>query len=344
MLHCLGGTYMDLIKINCEIPLTHPCGLQYKGIAFDGCYYYLTCPDCCEIIKYDLNFCEVETIKTSKPYTCICFDLIRNCFWVGSLKCPHKLFKTDLYFREIDCIYLPYCGNFSGIITAVSFDCIRNRLLICCTTGIIFINPDIPNEYEIMQKSSISWNIGAVSVAPSYLVIESQNTKQFICVYDYNGKLICKYTIPSAYVAEAIIFSPCTIHCSTMPFFYLLATKNGCYSHLLTLSLPNCDIDICHCNYDICDRPCSPFPPYPSPDVCADLMESVALIEAALAHILNAEGEKIQKIVATTDDIDKILCVNKSIQETITNATHLEIILHDKLNTIKKCCDIHDCQ
>ncbi|MEG0899766.1 MAG: hypothetical protein RSD67_04365 [Oscillospiraceae bacterium] len=336
---------MDLIQIICDTPLSHPCSLKYKGMAFDGCYYYLTCPDCCEIIKYDLNFCEVETIKTSKPYTCICFDLLRNCFWAGSIKCPHKLFQIDICFREIDCISIPYCENFSGILTAVSYDCIRNGLLICCTTGVIFINPDIQNEYEIMQKSSISWNMGAVSVSPSYIIIEAQNTKQFICVYDNRGKLFCKYAIPAAYVAEAILFSPCTTYCIKQPQFYLLVTKNGCYTHLLTLSLPNCNMDICHCNYDICDRDCEPIHPCPTPkDVCADLMESVALIEAALSHILNAEGEKIQKIVATSDDVDKILCVNKSIQETIVNATHLEIILIDKLNAIKKCCDICDCQ
>ena len=70
---------MKCIQITCEIPLPHPCGLKYKGIAFDGCHYYLTCPECCEIVKYNLHFCIVETIKTLKPYNYICFDPVRNC-------------------------------------------------------------------------------------------------------------------------------------------------------------------------------------------------------------------------------------------------------------------------
>lgn len=334
---------MDLIQLNCETPLPHPCGSKYKGIAFDGCHYYLTCSNCCEIVKYDRHFCELETIKTLNHYSCICFDPKRNCFWAGSAKCPYKLFKIDLCFREIDCISIPYCEISSGVIIGVSYDCIRCSLLVCCTNVILWICPDMPKEYELLQRSCAAWNMGAVSVAPSYLVVESHNAKQMVCVYDCASKLKCKYEIPCGYVAEALLFFPCDMHCDRLPRFYMLATKNGCYPYLLEFMLPCCEIDICHCNYAICHRDCKPCPEPPCPkpeDVCADLMESIALIEAALSHILNAEGEKLQKIIATTDDVDKILCVNKSIQETIVRATHLEIILHDKLVAVKECCCI----
>ena len=137
------------------------------------------------------------------------------------------------------------------------------------------------------------------------------------------------------------MFSPCTLHSSRQANFYLLATKNGCYPYLLKFSLPCCEADICPCNYAICHRCCKECPPTPCPrpeDVCADLLESIALIEAALSHILNAEGEKLQKVISTTDDLDQILCFNKSVQETITKVTRLEVILLDKLATIKECC------
>lgn len=76
-------------------------------------------------------------------------------------------------------------------------------------------------------------------------------------------------------------------------------------------------------------------------------MESIALIETALSHILNAEGEKIQKVLATTDDIDKIMCVNREVNKTIVNATHLEHTLYAKLSALFDCglcdkpCDDH---
>ncbi len=332
---------MDLIPISCELPLPHPCGSTYKGIAFDGCHYYLTCPGCCEIVKYDLHFCQVETIKTNKPYTCICFDLGRNCFWAGTALAPYKLLQLDPCFREIDCISIPYCDGFRGVITAVSYDCRRNGLFVCCANAILWFCPDAMTEYELLQTPCSAWNTGAVSVAPSYLVVKLQNTKQLICVYDGASTLLCKYEVPCSYIIEAIVFSPCTLHSSRQANFYLLATKNGCYPYLLKFSLPCCEADICPCNYAICHRCCKECPPTPCPrpeDVCADLLESIALIEAALSHILNAEGEKLQKVISTTDDLDQILCFNKSVQETITKVTRLEVILLDKLATIKECC------
>ena len=70
-------------------------------------------------------------------------------------------------------------------------------------------------------------------------------------------------------------------------------------------------------------------------------MESIALMETSLSHILNAEGEKIQKVLAATDDIDKIMCVNREVNQTIVNATHLEHTLYAKLSALCDCgfCD-----
>ncbi|MEG1448451.1 MAG: hypothetical protein RSC41_03885, partial [Oscillospiraceae bacterium] len=73
-------------------------------------------------------------------------------------------------------------------------------------------------------------------------------------------------------------------------------------------------------------------------DACSDVIESIALVEAALSHILNAEGEKLQKVLATSNDIDEILCVNKQVNKTIINATHLEHALYAKLSAVLDCC------
>ena len=47
-----------------------------------------------------------------------------------------------------------------------------------------------------------------------------------------------------------------------------------------------------------------------------DLLESIALEETAMSHILNAEGEKIQRGLAETDDINKIMCVGNQNKKT----------------------------
>lgn len=80
-----------------------------------------------------------------------------------------------------------------------------------------------------------------------------------------------------------------------------------------------------------------------------DIVESVALEQTALSHILNAEGEKIQKVLEICDfnkekcnncDTDNILKVNESVQTTINAVTRLETVLHGKLELFKNClCD-----
>ena len=69
-----------------------------------------------------------------------------------------------------------------------------------------------------------------------------------------------------------------------------------------------------------------------------DLIQSVALKETALSHILNAEGEKIQKIVALPDVTPEVLlATNKSVESMVNSISNLEVILTDKISLFKEC-------
>lgn len=69
-----------------------------------------------------------------------------------------------------------------------------------------------------------------------------------------------------------------------------------------------------------------------------DIIESVALEETALSHILNAEGEKIQKVVAMQDVTPEVLlATNKSVESMVNAVSRLEMILHSKLSTFEGC-------
>lgn len=75
--------------------------------------------------------------------------------------------------------------------------------------------------------------------------------------------------------------------------------------------------------------------PVPLPQAVTDLLESIALEETALSHILNAEGEKIQKAIAL-DDVDycKLLEVNESAVGMVNAVANLELVLKEKLEFI----------
>lgn len=71
-----------------------------------------------------------------------------------------------------------------------------------------------------------------------------------------------------------------------------------------------------------------------------DIITSVALEQTALSHIINAEGEKIQKIVASSQTAAEMLAVNKSVESMLGAVTRLEMVLHSKLDLFKDClCD-----
>lgn len=71
-----------------------------------------------------------------------------------------------------------------------------------------------------------------------------------------------------------------------------------------------------------------------------DVIESVALEQTALSHILNAEGEKIQKVVflaTSTADVAAVLAVNQSVTSMVNSITRLEMLLQSKLELFSDC-------
>lgn len=67
-------------------------------------------------------------------------------------------------------------------------------------------------------------------------------------------------------------------------------------------------------------------------EAVTDLIESVALQESALSHILNAEGEKMQAIIGMDNTTtEQLLMLNKSVDFMVSAVTRLEMILQTKL-------------
>lgn len=70
-----------------------------------------------------------------------------------------------------------------------------------------------------------------------------------------------------------------------------------------------------------------------------DLIESTALMQTAVAHILNAEGEKLQKIIATPGvTSDLLIKTNKSAQNLIKSITRLEQVMMGRCGATSGCC------
>lgn len=75
-----------------------------------------------------------------------------------------------------------------------------------------------------------------------------------------------------------------------------------------------------------------------------DMIESVALQQTALAHILNAEGEKLHQRSEDEDGRhEDFLATTKSVESMIGAITRLEIVLQSKLALFEDClCGEHE--
>ena len=93
-------------------------------------------------------------------------------------------------------------------------------------------------------------------------------------------------------------------------------------------------------------------------DAINNLIASIALQEAALSHILNANGEKLQvaiKLVTESDTLSlpDLIAANQSVKELVRTVAEIENILREKLRTVLEflrednpdgaCCDCCNC-
>ena len=101
------------------------------------------------------------------------------------------------------------------------------------------------------------------------------------------------------------------------------------------------------------------MPSIPLPDITEDIalanvIVSIALEEAALAHIINAEGEKIQRVAGTfipegdtvplpldvPATIDDLQTINTTVGEMMDTISNIERSLHNKLRTVLAVLEI----
>lgn len=325
---------MLTFQINKIFPLETEGQCCLKGIAFDGCYFYFTSPHTMEILQYDKCFHQLNCFKTGRAYQSICYDKQGKCFWAAAKECCDKIFKLDPCFGEVDCINIRFNEGYSTEITGLSCEYLEDEMYICFDNYIALIekvNYPLP---KIIQDGSPCLFFSSVqSTCKAYL--SSQNNQGFveIMVYSKKNELQLQCCLPEGYQIEdmTVICSDCNISS-----LYILATKCDCYPYLIKCSLLSCleEPECCHefcCSDLVWSGECVKG--------CNEILESIARIENMIAHILNAEGEKIQRILEISDKPCEILKVNDSVNKTIVNITHLEQVLFSKLQLTVEFCE-----
>lgn len=333
-----------MITINADCLTPVPCSLDSTGhIAFDGCGFAMPCPRGCGITKLDGALCPIETIRTARRYTALCFDPRQCCYWAAAGS-PAILYKLDRQFCEIGSLKLhgPQCCHLCGI----SCDPCSGTLLLLFPDSVAAVDPCTGVCHSVPECVSAPLNLGIQALCGGYLLAYLKGERQYLaaCCPDCGPR--AEFCIPRGYSFIAIFLRKV---CHGEPHGCIryeigLLLRKQCDNTLVELRL---SVVCCGGHTPPCPPvpPCPPIPPCPPmpPHHCSwgkyEIMHSVALEEAGLAHILNAEGEKIQKAVAESTCIEELLKVNESVRRTITQITLLEGQLYSKLDVLTDICE-----
>ena len=305
----------------------------YEGIAFDCRFFYLTLPSENKIFKFSREFIFIKYYEARRPYAAITFDSIENCFWASDERTRDIIFKLDGDFREIGQIKISHCCAEDSYICSLSHNCENDTILVAYENCILEV-PKEGNPIRILQQSDCSIYLGVLSIPPYHVVIQSCRRKQSIDIFleDQLIKNCCIFD-SSEHQIKDLAFVPCCDDGRQTIVLVILAEDSCKRPCLLKCVLDFCGMKLNDCNFICCCRQggCS-----------CDVVESIARAECALAHILNAEGEKLQKAVEIADNICELLEINQSVNKTITKITFLEQVLYAKLEAVSdgKACDI----
>ncbi|MFI3253774.1 MAG: hypothetical protein R3Y63_05485 [Eubacteriales bacterium] len=302
-------------------------GFSASHLSYDGKYYYFPLFSQNKILKTTEDFQIIEEFPTLRPYDCLCFDREDCCFWATVSGCASRIYQLDCLFQEIACLCLSL--PFSGKITALSFQCCDNSLLIAFPSGALFYHKESQKITPLPLVKGIITS--ALSLCPGYFLVARQGKDQILYTFYDTGEEISRSVIPKGISVQDLSYNPCYSDTAKLDFLF---RESGCYSKISSIPITSYELgyEPCICNHKICQH-CCKAPPCPSTEgALSDLIESIALIEAALAHILNAQGEELQKVVAEDSTIEEMLDVNGKINQTIGKVTGLEKILLEKLS------------
>lgn len=326
---------MDTFNRHSEIALPADLRNRFCGIAFDGCFFYLTAPQECGISVFKRDFTLARSVVTGKPFSGICYDSTEKCFWATSGRHIDEVFKLDRSLNEIGRLQIKDCQKGCSGAVGISLNCENDTLLIAYKEQIVEVSKE-SGLCKVVQRTCDGCFTAVLSIAPYFAAILQSGQSQVFQIYGGDGCPVKSFCIPDSYCIRDLLFFPCNDRCRDELEFMLLATKHCHSTVILVCSISACGMDLSCCNYKVCCAHCGDDPC--KGDDCerqiCDVIESVALIETSLSHILNAEGEKLQKAIELASCVEELLAVNRSVTKTIIAITQLEHQLFLKLDAL----------
>ena len=313
---------------------------KINSICSDGDYIYLTQNNCNIISGVKIKEKGDCSLKVPFNIGAICYDLIEDSFWITDVSNSSRLINIDKNGKVLKEISLKpiveQCYNYN--INTIEFNGNDNTFLISIKENATIY---------IMNKSSILVEIITNLELTSIKDIKIFDEKIFV----YTDKRIDVYNerfrkINSMDVSEFNSNVFLVNKVSELSYVILIVAQVENTISLCEYLINNDCID----DFDDCINDCKNKSEDSKKNDCCccgdakcfkdkkmcEIIETISLQGAGIAHILNEEGEKIQKAIKICTDYKGLISVNSSVTETLEKIVELEIVLTNKLRRLQK--------
>lgn len=198
---------MDNINLNIVAPLNQRFNYLYKGLSFDGNYFYLTCPKMKLVYVYNKSHNMIGAFKVEYSFTYISYDNVDNCFWCCEKSNTNTLFKLNRNFMVVDKIVFEKCVSCNGDIKNISFDCFTNSIAVAFSNCILLINKKTHVSTSLI-KSFKSIITGVVCISPTIVVSYIDGSKRYIVVYDKDMEISDRFEVNNDMFIQSLVFEP----------------------------------------------------------------------------------------------------------------------------------------
>ncbi|MGL4449828.1 MAG: hypothetical protein ACRCTZ_01385 [Sarcina sp.] len=312
---------MSALKIDCAIKLSCTDNSQYSCGCYSYNHYNFLSSNCPKISVFNSELKYYTSFPTKRIYSSITYNSEEKDFFTVSDSVNNTIFRLNTYMEEIEIIKVLGCTEKNMHIKSISYNECKNNLLLVTEKFLLEVTKAGKVICETMIDNMFNNPTYSTGCYAFSLIEKNQNLS--LRVYE-NLTPICNTTVlKTDFEFKCIVYGYYDEKCDLFRL-YLLAKNKKCEYYLICVIIdklcckPECDKCICDDEKE-CQKS------------VRDILESIALMESALAHILNAEGEKLQKGICLSNTVNELICLNNSVEKTISKITGLETQLYSKL-------------
>jgi len=289
----------------------------FRGIAYDGHWFYLTVEDENKIIKFDVSFNQIECFETCRCYTYICYDSIEDCFWATDREDSSCIYKLNDLFVQIDKLDISIPGVRGRKVNGISDNYRYDKLSFSNVT--VSMDKHSLNDCSILYSSCNKRIRGVTVLFSSYICYGISRSRQEIRISSLHGRLINRIYVPSCYRIVSMVSVLNARNCGKSHLYILLTHRNG------GQFVMECIVE----DYSI----------YEHEKCCCEALESIALKGTMIAHCLNVESDKLINIIHASNNAWEINAAITLLCKLIDRAANQERELTDKLQKLMEHYD-----